>query len=144
MPDPGVLKKYRPPKGIGIRVDDGYEEKMEVPVEYDPLIAKLISYGANRDEAIFRMKRAIDEYEIEGVCNTLEFGRVAMNDKNFCDGDFDTSFISGRLEEIKGEACDHTESMIAAIVGNEFVESLKSEKQPKIPTIKSRWRERMK
>ena len=76
LPDIGVLKKYNPPKGIGVRVDDGYEVGMEIPVEYDPLIAKLVCYGADRREAIARMKRAINDYEIEGIKNTLDFWKI--------------------------------------------------------------------
>jgi acetyl/propionyl-CoA carboxylase alpha subunit len=67
MPDIGKLTRYRIPRGMGVRVDDGYEEGMDIPVEYDPLIAKLIVFGNDRLEAISRMKRALEEYVIEGV-----------------------------------------------------------------------------
>ena len=144
LPDIGVLKKYRLPKGIGVRVDDGYEEGMEIPVEYDPLIAKLVSYGTNRSEAIARMRRAIDEYEIEGVRNTLEFGSLVMNDSDFCKGNFDAGFISNMPDNIYNENSDITESMIAAIVSCKFVDKFERAKLPENPIMRSKWRERMK
>lgn len=144
FPDIGVLKKYTPPKGIGVRVDDGYEKGMEIPVEYDPLIAKLVTYGTNRNEAIARMKRAIDEYEIEGVRNTLEFGRFVMDDEDFCAGNFDTGFIANRLDKINYKHSDITESMIAAIVGYNFFDTFKISNMNNNPTMQNKWRERMK
>ena len=67
LPDTGTLQTYKLPKGPGIRVDDGYEEGMDIPIYYDPMISKLITYGANREQARLRMLRAIEEYEISGV-----------------------------------------------------------------------------
>ncbi|MDZ7606879.1 MAG: acetyl-CoA carboxylase biotin carboxylase subunit [Cyclobacteriaceae bacterium] len=88
LPDIGKLQKLRFPDGPGIRVDSGYEEGMEIPVEYDPLIAKLICHGATRPDAIARMHRAINEFRIEGVQNTLQFGRFVMEDPDFRKGKF--------------------------------------------------------
>jgi len=70
LPSVGKLSTYITPRGVGVRVDDGYEQGMEIPIYYDPMIAKLITYGRDRDEAIARMIRAIDEYKITG-CNNL-------------------------------------------------------------------------
>ena len=92
-PDIGTLETYRRPQGYGVRVDDGMEEGTTIPVFYDPMIAKLIVYGANRVEAMDRMKRAIDEYQITGVATTLPFGRFVMNHEAFRSGNFDTNFI---------------------------------------------------
>ncbi len=93
LPSTGVLTRYRPPHGPNIRVDDGYSEGMEVPIFYDPLLAKLIVYGQTRAEAIQRMKEAIDRYEVEGVATTLPFGRFVMDHPAFIEGNFDTGFI---------------------------------------------------
>ena len=93
LPDTGKLEMYQPPKGPGVRVDDGFEEGMDIPIFYDPMIAKLIAYGADRDEAIARLRRAIDEYHIKGIKNTLEFGKWAVNTEPFRSGKFDTKFI---------------------------------------------------
>ncbi len=92
-PDIGKLETYRRPQGYGIRVDDGMEEGMEIPVFYDPMISKLVVYGATREEAMDRMKRAIDEYQITGVATTLPFGTYVMNHPAFRSGQFDTHFI---------------------------------------------------
>ncbi len=93
LPSTGRLTRYRLPEGEHIRVDSGYEEGMEVPIFYDPLLAKLIVWGYTRAEAIQRMKEAIEDYEVEGVATTLPFGRFVMDHPAFVEGCFDTSFI---------------------------------------------------
>jgi acetyl-CoA carboxylase biotin carboxylase subunit len=93
LPDTGTLEMYQPPKGPGVRVDDGYEEGMAIPVFYDSMIAKLVAYAPTRDEAIERLCRAIDEYFIKGIHTTLEFGKWAVQTEPFRKGDFDTKFI---------------------------------------------------
>jgi acetyl-CoA carboxylase, biotin carboxylase subunit len=74
-------------------VDEGYEQGMDIPIFYDPMIAKLIAYAATRDESIDRLCRAIDEYHIKGIQNTLAFGKWAVNTVPFRSGNFDTKFI---------------------------------------------------
>ena len=93
LPDIGTLIEYKKPEGLGIRVDDGFREGMEIPIYYDPMIAKLVVWGKNRTEAIERMKRAIDEYRIKGVKTTLPFGKFVLNHPNFISGDIDTHFV---------------------------------------------------
>jgi propionyl-CoA carboxylase alpha chain len=93
LPDIGRLEEYKKPEGAGIRIDDGFREGMDIPIFYDPMIAKLITYGKNREEAIDRMKRAINEFKIKGVKTTLPFGTFVMNHPNFISGDFDTHFV---------------------------------------------------
>ncbi len=93
LPDIGKLEIYQPPKGPGVRVDDGYEEGMEIPIFYDSMIAKLIAYAPTRDEAIDRLCRAIDEYYIKGIKTTMEFGKWAVQTEPFRSGKFDTKFI---------------------------------------------------
>lgn len=93
LPDIGKLERYRKPEGPGVRVDDGFEEGMEIPIYYDPMISKLVVHGKDRDEAISRMKRAISEYEIKGIKNTLNFGMFVMNHPAFVSGKFDTHFV---------------------------------------------------
>jgi acetyl-CoA carboxylase, biotin carboxylase subunit len=93
LPDIGTLKVYRPPSGPGIRVDDGFREGMEVPVYYDPMISKLCVFAADREQAIERMIRAIDEYKVVGLKTTLGFGRFVMKHEAFRSGDFDTGFV---------------------------------------------------
>ncbi len=93
LPDIGTLTTYRPPQGPGVRVDDGFEEGMAIPIHYDPMIAKLITYGATREEAISRMERAIDDYAIAGVETTLPFCRFVMGHSSFRSGKYDTHFV---------------------------------------------------
>ncbi len=93
LPDIGRLQRYRKPEGPGIRVDDGFREGMDIPIYYDPMIAKLIAWADSRDEAIDRLSRAIDEFEISGVKNTLALGRFIINHPAFRQGQFDTHFL---------------------------------------------------
>ena len=94
LPDIGRLKTYRRPQGLGVRVDDGFEEGMDIPIYYDPMIAKLISFGKDRTEAIQKMIRAIDEYIITGVTTTLPFCKFVLQHEAFVSGNFDTHFVS--------------------------------------------------
>ena len=93
MPATGKLHEYKRPQGLGVRVDDGLEQGMEVSIYYDPMIAKLITFGADRTEAIARMKRAISEYRIAGVQTTLDFADFVMNHEAFVSGEFSTHFV---------------------------------------------------
>ncbi|MBX2962823.1 MAG: acetyl-CoA carboxylase biotin carboxylase subunit [Cyclobacteriaceae bacterium] len=93
MPDIGTLKTYQRPQGNGIRVDDGFEQGMTIPIYYDPMIAKLICYAETREQAMNKMIRAIDEYEITGLETTLGFCRYVMQHEAFRSGNFDTKFV---------------------------------------------------
>lgn len=117
LPDTGRLNTYVRPQGPGIRVDDGFEEGMQIPIYYDPMIAKLIAYADNRQEAIDRMTRAIDEYEISGVKTTLEFCRFAINHKAFRSGNFDTHFVQNYFspEKLYRENVSNEEALAAFI-----------------------------
>jgi propionyl-CoA carboxylase alpha chain len=94
LPDIGRLQTYIRPQGPGIRVDDGFEQGMDIPIYYDPMIAKLITFAKNRGEAIDRMVRAIDEYQVSGVATTLAFCRFVMQHPAFVSGKFYTNFVS--------------------------------------------------
>ena len=108
LPDTGKLEMYQPPKGPGVRVDDGFEQGMEVPIYYDSMIAKLVVHAATRDEAIERLCRAIDEYHIKGIHNTLSFGKWAVRTEPFRSGHFDTKFIENyfKPEYLRSENAD--------------------------------------
>jgi propionyl-CoA carboxylase alpha chain len=92
-PDIGTLKRYRIPSGKNIRVDDAFEEGMEIPIYYDPMIAKLVVWGKTREEAIERCIAAIDNYQISGVKTTLDFGKFVLKHPAFRSGHFDTNFV---------------------------------------------------
>ena len=125
LPDIGTLQTYKTPKGNGVRVDDGFEEGMEIPIYYDPMIAKLITYGANRHEAIERMIRAIDEYDITGIQTTLSFGKFVMQHEAFTSGKFDTHFVSKYFTSDSLKSDNEEEAMLAAIAA---VLALKNQK----------------
>jgi acetyl/propionyl-CoA carboxylase alpha subunit len=94
LPSVGTLTDYAIPKGPGIRVDDCMEPGMEIPIFYDNMISKLIAWGEDRETAIKRLIRAIDEYRINGIETTLEFGKFVLNHPDFRTGHFDTHFIA--------------------------------------------------
>ena len=121
LPDIGTLQTYQTPKGPGVRVDDGFEQGMDIPIYYDPMIAKLITHGKDRKEAIERMIRAIDEYTITGIQTTLGFGKYVMLHPAFVSGDFDTHFVSKYFTPDQLQSADEEEAMIAAIIAAKFM-----------------------
>ncbi|MBP7533200.1 MAG: acetyl-CoA carboxylase biotin carboxylase subunit [Chitinophagales bacterium] len=116
LPDIGTLSVYRAPQGLGIRVDDGFEEGMSIPIYYDPMISKLSVHAATRAEAIERMKQAIDEYHIVGVENTLKFGRWAMEQPSFVTGNYNTHFVKEHFKPEYLQKYDATEAQVAALI----------------------------
>lgn len=131
LPNVGTLEKYQIPKGDRIRLDDGYEAGMEIPIYYDPMISKLVTYGRNRHEAIQEMIRAIDQYLIEGVQTTLPFGKFVCLSEAFRSGDFDTHFVADHynLEDLKGQMDD--DAQIAAKIAVKLY--LEDKKQLRVP-----------
>jgi len=97
LPDIGKLSIYRQPQGQDIRVDDGFEEGMDIPIYYDPMISKLIVHGHDRKEAINKMINAIDNYRVLGISTTLPFGRYVMTHEAFVSGKFDTHFVQNHF-----------------------------------------------
>ncbi|MRT17603.1 acetyl-CoA carboxylase biotin carboxylase subunit [Vitellibacter sp. q18] len=115
MPSVGKLEVYRPPSGRNIRVDDGFTEGMQVPIQYDPMLSKLITYGKNRNEAMQRMLEAISEYDVEGVSTTLPFGKFVFKHEAFRSGNFDTNFVKKYWSEEKLKAINEEEAKVAAL-----------------------------
>ena len=93
MPSPGKIVALRLPGGPGVRDDSGVYEGYEVPIHYDPMISKLVTYGYNRKDALMRMRRAVAEYKILGIKTTLPFFERVLRHPAFVAGDFDTSFV---------------------------------------------------
>lgn len=120
LPDIGLLETYKTPKGNGVRVDDGFEQGMEIPIYYDPMIAKLITYGKTREEAMDRMIRAIDEYHITGIKTTLAFGKFVMQHEAFRSGNFNTHFVSKHFNPERLKEEDPDEALMAALAGAMF------------------------
>ena len=122
LPDIGKLIVYRRPSGPGVRVDDGFEEGMDIPIYYDPMISKLIVHAATRDEAIAKMVRAIDDYYIAGCSTTLDFCKWAIQHEAFRSGKFDTHFVKQYfkpevLNQMTGEVDELNPEDWAAIIG---------------------------
>ncbi len=96
-PSPGRIETFHVPGGHGVRVDTHAYAKYVVPPFYDSLLAKLITHGKTRDEALIRMERALDEFIIEGVDTTIDFYRRLLKTPEFRSGDFDTTFVDQLL-----------------------------------------------
>ncbi len=116
LPNVGKLNRYSIPKGENIRLDDGYKEGMEIPIFYDPMISKLITYGKDRDEAIQLMIHAIDNYVIDGVETTLPFGKFVCEHPAFRDGKFDTNFVNEFFDTDELKKSQKKEAELAALI----------------------------
>lgn len=116
LPSVGMLETYKLPVGKGIRVDNGFEEGMEIPIYYDPMLSKLITYGKTRNEAIQLMLHAIENYHIEGVQTTLPFGKFVCEHEAFVSGNFDTHFVKNYYSPEKLLEQQKVEAEIAALI----------------------------
>ena len=119
LPDIGKLEAYQIPKGEGIRVDDGFDEGMDIPIYYDPMIAKLIAHGSNRKDAIEKLKKAIIDYNIVGVKTTLPFGEFVLHHSAFTTGNFDTKFVDNYYHPSK---INKTELTLATLIAAKLFE----------------------
>lgn len=115
LPDIGKLQTYKIPQGLGVRVDDGFVEGMDIPIYYDPMIAKLVTFGKDREEAMERMVRAIDDYEITGIQTTLPFGKFVMQHEAFRSGNFDTHFVKNYFNADSLKDHKEDEAEVAAL-----------------------------
>ena len=95
--------RLRVPDGPGVRDDSGAYEGGEVSIFYDPLVSKLITWGDTRFQALARMRRALAEYEVRGIQTTIPFFQWLLEDSDFLDGRFDTSFIDRKLASRNGK-----------------------------------------
>ncbi|MDZ7694147.1 MAG: hypothetical protein U5K69_24010 [Balneolaceae bacterium] len=93
LPSTGKLNKHRIPAGNGVRVDAGVEEGQNITINYDPMISKLCTHGSDREQAIQRMLRALDEYEIAGCRTTIPFCKYVLNHEAFRNAEYDTHFV---------------------------------------------------
>lgn len=142
LPDIGNLKTYRIPSGPGVRVDDSFEEGMDIPIYYDPMIAKLIVHGKDRTDAIEKMLRAIQDYVITGVETTLPFCSFVLKHEAFVSGKFDTGFIKNYFKPEMLDKSTPQEEEVAAIFGSYFSLSntQKNKTETQIHSSKSKWR----
>ncbi|WP_034236259.1 acetyl-CoA carboxylase biotin carboxylase subunit [Arenibacter certesii] len=135
LPSIGTLETYQRPHGPGIRLDDGFEEGMTIPIYYDPMLSKLIAYGKNRQEAIQRMLHAIANYKIEGLETTLPFGKFVFEHEAFTSGNFDTHFVKKHFSKDALFKLYKKERKIAALIGLKLY--LEHQEILKVPEDKS-------
>ena len=144
LPDIGTLKTYRRPQGHGIRVDDGFEQGMTIPFYYDPMIAKMICTAETRQDAIEKMLRAIDDYEITGLETTLGFCKFVLQHQAFRSGNFDTKFIEKYFKpEYLQRESSVEEEMIASVLASEILSSINSTAKPTVElttSTESKWK----
>jgi acetyl-CoA/propionyl-CoA carboxylase, biotin carboxylase, biotin carboxyl carrier protein len=98
MPSPGTIGHYREPSGPGVRVDSGLVANSTIPQAYDPMIAKLVTFGSSREQARRRMLRALFEYEIEGIKTTIPFHQLMLADSRFASGEYHTGTVEKEMD----------------------------------------------
>ena len=121
-PSPGAVTVYEEPGGPGVRVDSSLRGPGVVPGAYDPLFAKLIVRGANRDDALRRLRRALSEFRVEGISTTLAFHRALIEDEVFISGEYTTGFVAERLSGMEIEASPVTGAAAEVARGSREVE----------------------
>ena len=144
MPCPGKIEGLRLPEGMGVRNDCGVYEGAEVPIYYDPMIAKLIIWGENRVEAILRTRRALREYQVRGITTNIPFHQWILRHPRFMAGDFNTGFIDDEYRFMrKAELYPHKDIALASAA----IASLHHEQERALRMLekgaaeKSNWRE---
>lgn len=120
-PSPGKIEILRPPSGPGIREDSGVYEGATVPVHYDPMISKLITYGEDRNHAIERMRRALQDYQISGIETNLAFHLEVLEHPDFLSGQYDTNFVPAWLKERSAAAPKNVDDAEVAALLDAFL-----------------------
>ncbi|MEM1322991.1 MAG: acetyl-CoA carboxylase biotin carboxylase subunit [Bacteroidota bacterium] len=142
LPSIGTLERYTRPAGEGIRLDDGYDEGMTIPIYYDPMIAKLVTYGSNRAQAISKMLEAISQYHIDGIATTLPFGQFVCEHPVFRSGDINTHFVKEHFQPEVLKFGQEAEARLAAQLALQLL--LEEQQQLKVPNGgKSNWGNRL-
>jgi acetyl-CoA carboxylase, biotin carboxylase subunit len=139
FPSPGRITHLQEPLGPSVRIDSGVRRLSEVSIHYDPMIAKLAVWGRTRDEAIDRLRRALDEYEVAGITTTLPFFREIVRDREFIDARLDTGFIA-RFNERQTRPQISTEETDLAIIAA-ALHYAKNQQQPmRVTNPVSKWK----
>ncbi len=143
LPDIGTLEVYKRPEGDGVRVDDGFEEGMEIPIYYDPMIAKLVVWGEDRATAIRKMTKAIEDFDIVGIQTTMSFCKYAINHEAFVSGDFDTHFVKHYFSDTSVlDVNDKDMLEVAALMNNYFLSNNEETANYAPSDEKSNWENR--
>lgn len=115
LPSPGHITALSMPDGPGIRIDSAAEAGSEVTVFYDPMVAKLCAWGADRPQAVIRMRRALGEYDVRGIETGIPFLRWLIQQREFQDGDFHTNFLDALLQQRGGPGADAVEASLEEV-----------------------------
>jgi acetyl-CoA carboxylase biotin carboxylase subunit len=143
LPSPGRIVALRAPAGPGVRDDSGVYEGGDVPIHYDPLISKLVAWGADRAEAIARMRRAVSEYAVLGVTTTLPFFDRVLRHPAFVSGDVDTGFIERHRAELGSAPSDEVRDIaVVAAAVRALRERASARAEPSNAGSGSAWRRR--
>jgi len=140
LPDIGKLRLYKHPEREGVRVDSGYEEGMDIPIYYDPMISKLITYGKTREEAMNKMIIACQEYKIVGPKTTLGFGRFVMKHEAFRSGNFDTHFVQNHFSVEKYDDSYKEEEKMGVIFATHYLNKQKAKQLVTQIKLDSNWK----
>jgi acetyl-CoA carboxylase biotin carboxylase subunit len=145
LPSPGRITRLRVPSGPGVRDDSGVYEGWEVPIYYDPMISKLVTYGATRCEAIAKMKRALGEYHVGGIRTTIPFFLSVLEDEEFARGEIDTGYISRFLErrdatQAAQNDCDDSRVAAAIVAAINFTKRSKAKPAAAPAERASKWK----
>ncbi len=139
MPSPGLIKKLAVPSGPGVRDDSGVSEGSEVSLFYDPMISKLSVFHRDRQSAIKRMLRALDEYIVAGIKTNIEFHKKVLTHPAFVSGKYDTTFIDNNMDSLKGlDTFDEDAAVVAALI--KYAESSSVSCKKPVKTA-SRWKD---
>jgi len=141
FPSVGVVHSYLEPSGPGVRVDSGLSEGLEISLYYDPLIAKLLTWGNDRNEAIQRMKRALSEYRISGIATTIPFHIGVMNNKRFKEGRIHTHFIEEEMEKGQLIVGRDSDDILEAVAVFSALLDFQEKKRTKTPSSKTKSKE---
>lgn len=137
LPCPGQVQVYQPPGGYGVRVDSALYPGYAVPPHYDALVAKLLVWGRNRDEAMERMDRALTEFRIEGIDTTIPFHLRLLNNERFRAGEYNTDFVHRHMnqEDPKGVGeAPPVDSLLVAAIGAALSACLEKERSSRCVT----------
>jgi acetyl-CoA carboxylase biotin carboxylase subunit len=145
MPSPGRITGLRVPHGPGVRDDSGTYEGGEVPIYYDPMISKLITWGETRGHALARMRRALAEYEVRGIKTTIPFFQWVLTDEDFIAGRFDTGFIDRKLSARHGaplrEPSDEQQELAAIAAALSHMTTAAAGSTAATPAASTRWKD---
>jgi acetyl-CoA carboxylase biotin carboxylase subunit len=140
MPSPGKITRFLQPAGPGVREDCGVYEGWTVPLDYDPMLSKLITYGATREMAIDRMLRALDEYTIGGIRNNIALFRRILSDRDFRAAAIDTGYLERLLSKPQESEPDCVPQEVVALAAAILTTASKRRENGAPVTVASRWK----